>query len=42
VRDLATIPADVTAAQAKQFVSDSFNVKKLIRNVYTSTEFVSR
>jgi hypothetical protein len=42
VRDLATIPADVTAAQAKQFAADSFNVKKLIRNIYTSTDFVSR
>ena len=42
VRDLATIPVDVTATQAKQFVTDKYSVKKLIRNVYTSNEYVSR
>jgi hypothetical protein len=42
VRDLATIPPDVTAAQAKQFVANNYNVKKLIRAVFTSNEYVSR
>lgn len=42
VRDLATIPPDVTAVQAKQFAADKYNVKKLLRAIYTSNEYVSR
>lgn len=42
VRDLATIPVDVTAAVTKSFVANNYNVKKLIRDVYTSNEYVSR
>jgi hypothetical protein len=42
VRDLATIPVDITAATTKTFVANNFNVKKLIREVYTSNEYVSR
>jgi hypothetical protein len=43
VRDLATVPVDVTAAQAKSFTTDfQFDVKKLIRSIYTSSDYVSR
>lgn len=42
VRDLATIPVDVTAAQQKAFIASGYNMKKLIRAIYTSNEYVSR
>lgn len=42
VRDLATIPTEVTEAFVKDFTANNYNVKKLIHDVYTSPEYVAR
>jgi len=40
VNDLATVPPVVTDALVKDFSSNGFKVKRLIRNVFTSDDFV--
>ncbi|MFO0675587.1 MAG: hypothetical protein U0169_03575 [Polyangiaceae bacterium] len=42
VRELATIPTDLTAEEAKAFAADGFNVKNLIRRVLKSETYVNQ
>jgi hypothetical protein len=40
VNDVATIPPVVTTALLADFTGNAFNMKRLIRNVFTSDDFV--
>ena len=40
VNDLATVPPVVTDALVKDFTSNGFKVKRLLRNIFTADDFV--